>query len=88
MLRVMEEKKAASGDVIMRLVGPAAIWAITRLVEAPKVQKALKRVDRKLGSKTNRVQKRAASNRVWLAAGAAAFAIGISLLARAATRPK
>ena len=88
MLTVMEEKKAASGDVILRLVGPAAIWAITRLVETPKVQKALKRVDRKLGSKTKRVQKRAASNRVWLAAGAAAFAIGISLLARAATRPK
>jgi len=84
----MDEKKAASGDVILRLLGPAAIWAITRLVETPKVQKTLKKVDRRFDSGAKRVQKRAVSNRVWLAAGAAAFAIGISLIARAATRPK
>ena len=84
----IEDKKAATGDVILRLVGPAAIWALTRLVETPKVQKALKKVDRKVDSKTKRVQKRAASNRAWLAAGAAAFAIGISLMARAASRSK
>lgn len=88
MLWGMEEKKAVSGDMILRLVGPMAMWAITKLVDAPKVQKQLKKVDRRFGSKAKRIQKRAGTNRVWLAAGAAAFAIGVSIMARAAARPK
>ena len=88
MLSGMEEKKTVSGDMILRLVGPMAVWAITRLVETPKVQKQLKKVDRRLVSEAKQMQKRVAGNRLWLAAGAAAFAIGISLMARAAARPK
>lgn len=84
----MEQKKAMSGDVLLRLVGPVAIWAVTKLVEAQPVQKTLKKVDRRFGLEAKRVQKRATSNKIWLAAGAAAFAISVGLIARAATRPK
>jgi hypothetical protein len=79
-----------SYQVAKRLITPLAVWAMTKLLESKKVQGALQEVDaRAYVTKRNAarvIRKRAhhmKDNRVWLAAGAAAFVVGIGLMARA-----
>ncbi len=85
----MEKPKA--DQVIKSLVGPIAVWAITMLLERPAVKGALQEVDsraflqqRKAMRRVRRAGKNAVSNPMWLAAGAAAVAVGIGLMAKAA----
>jgi len=79
---------------VKRVIPPLAVWAVTKVLEIPRVRNRMRRVDeaayerRVLAKRSVRkVLRNAASNRVWLAAGAAAFALGIGLMARAG-RPK
>ncbi|HKO56156.1 MAG TPA: hypothetical protein VJ276_09780 [Thermoanaerobaculia bacterium] len=80
------EKKALSGDAVIRLATPVVVWALTRLVEAPRVQKALKRVDKKTDSKAKAAKRNAKSNRAFVTAGAAALVLGLGLIARGAAK--
>ena len=76
--------------VVKRLVTPLTVWALTRLLETKRAKKTLQKVDahayltsRNAGKAIQRRVRNARDNRVWLAAGAAAFAVGIGLVARA-----
>jgi hypothetical protein len=68
------------------MIPPLAVWAVGKVLEVPKVQRALHKVDAKFSAEKRTVRKRAKSNGAWLAAGAAAFLLGISCMARAAKR--
>ncbi|HEY8131515.1 MAG TPA: hypothetical protein VII12_06450 [Thermoanaerobaculia bacterium] len=79
---------------IQRLIAPLAVWAIGRALTTPKAQSALKELDsrtyvqkRKAIRSFKRAGRNAASRPAWLAAGAAAIAVGIGLMAKA-TRGK
>ena len=78
--------KPRSHDVIERMIPPLAVWVVGKVLEAPRVQRALHKVDRKLEAKTRSAERRATHHRAWLAAGAAAFVVGIGCMARAAKR--
>jgi len=84
-------KQPASHQAIKQLIPPLAAWVIGKLLEAPQVKGALHEVDARAYVKkrdvmrtVRRAGRNAASNRVWLAAGAAAIVIGIGLMAKAA----
>jgi hypothetical protein len=86
-------KQRASEIVISRLAGPIAVWAVTQLLQRPSVKGALREVDSRALEQTKkakrgirRARENALSNPVWLIAGAAAIAVGIGLIARAASR--
>lgn len=86
--------KPASHHVINRLIPPLAVWAVGKLLEAPNVKSALQEVDsrayikkRDMSRSVKRATKNAADNAGWLAAGVAAIAVGIGLMAKA-TRKK
>ena len=78
--------KPRSHDVIQRMIPPLAVWAVGKMLEVPNVQRALHKVDRKLYAEKKTVTKRAKHHGAWLAAGAAAFIVGIGCMARAAKR--
>jgi hypothetical protein len=76
--------------VVKRLITPVTVWALTRLLETKRAKKTLQHVDarayvtRKNAAKA--IQRRVRNvrdNRVWLVAGAAAFALGIGMMVRA-----
>ena len=76
--------------VAKRLVTPLTVWALTRLLESKRAKKTLQKVDaqayvasRHAGKAIQRRIRNVRDNRVLLAAGAAAFAVGIGLMARA-----
>jgi hypothetical protein len=80
-----------SHRVIKWLIPPLAIWAVSKALEAPAAKGALREIDsrayiqkRKTVRSMKRVGKNAASNPAWVAAGAAAIAVGIGLMAKAA----
>jgi hypothetical protein len=82
--------KPKTDAVIKRLVAPLTMWALTRLLETKRARKTLQKVDaRAYATRQNAakaIQRRvdnARDNWVWLATGAAAFAVGIVLMARA-----
>lgn len=75
-----------SHDVIQRMIPPLTVWMVEKVLEVPRVQDALHRVDRKFEAKKQKAERRAVNHRAWLAAGAAAFVVGIGCLARAAKR--
>ena len=82
--------KLRTDVVLKRLVTPLTVWALTRLIESKRAKKTLQKVDAhayvtsvNAGKAIQRRVRNARDNRVWLAAGAAAFALGIGLLARA-----
>jgi hypothetical protein len=77
--------------VVGRVVPAIAMWGIARLLAMPKVIKASQKLDRKADKKKDRMMRsirkagdNARGNPGWLAAGAAAFALGVGLFARAA----
>src|SRR5256885_1714277 len=57
--------------MLKRIVAPLAVWAVTKVLETPRVKGAVARVDRKLYKKRRKVARNAMKNRVWLAAGKA-----------------
>ncbi len=84
-------EKPKTDQMIKSLIGPLAIWAITMLLERPAVKGALEEVDshaflqqRKALRRARRAGKNLLSNPAWLAAGAAAVAVGIGLMAKGA----
>ena len=83
--------KETSHRLIKRLIPLLAIWGVTKVLETPSVKGALREADsrayvrqRKVMRSVKRAGKNAASNPAWLAAGAAAIAVGIGLMAKAA----
>jgi len=78
--------KSFSHDVIQRMIPPLTVWMVGKVLDVPRVQDALHHVDRKFDSKKRKVERHAGNHRAWLAAGAAAFVVGIGCLARAAKR--
>ena len=78
--------KPRSHDVLERMIPPLAVWAVGKMLGVPKVQRALQKVDKKLYAEKRTAGKRAKNNGAWLAAGAAAFLLGIGFMARAAKR--
>lgn len=87
-------KHSGSHQAIKSLIPPLAAWVIGKILEAPRVKGALQEVDSRafVGKRSamrsvRRAGRNAASNPAWLAAGAAAIAVGISLMAKA-TRGK
>jgi hypothetical protein len=86
--------KTGTHQWIHRLIPPLAVWVIGKALATPKAQGALKELDsRAYVQKRNAIRsvkragRNAASKPVWLAAGAAAIAVGIGLMAKA-TRGK
>jgi hypothetical protein len=85
-------ERVTTDQVIKSLIPALAAWILTLIIEKPKVKGVLQEIDahtflkqRKAMRSVKRAGKNAASNRAWLAAGAAAMAIGIGLMAKAAT---
>jgi hypothetical protein len=86
--------KPKSHHVIKRLIPPLTVWAVGKLLETKEVRGALQDVDsrayvkkRHVAKSVRRASKNAADNAGWLAAGVAAIAVGIGLMAKA-TRKK
>jgi len=75
--------KPRSHDVIQRMIPPLAVWAVGKMLEVPRVQRALHDVDRKFYAKKRDAERHVSNNRAWFAAGAAVLIVGISLMARA-----
>jgi hypothetical protein len=83
-----------SHHLIMRAITPLAVWAVTKLLDTPRVKDKLQEADartfiakRGATRSLQRLGRNAANNRAWLAGGAAAIALGIGMIGRAA-RPK
>ena len=84
-------ENSRSERVIKSLIAPIAVWAVAQILERPDVKARLQEVDshaflkqRKALRSLGRAKKNAMANGAWLAAGAAAFALGIGLMAKAA----
>lgn len=87
-------KQPAAHQAIKQLIPPLAAWVVGKLLDSPKVKGTLQEVDarafvkkREAMRSVRRLGRNAASNRAWVAAGAAAIIIGIALMAKA-TRGK
>ncbi len=83
-------ERTRSHQVIKRVIPLLAIWAVSRVLETPNVRGALQEVDsrayiqkRRVMRSVKRAGRNAASNPAWLAAGAAAIAVGIGIIAKA-----
>jgi len=86
----MALKKTNSHTMLKRIVAPLTVWAVTKVLEAPRVKDAMGEVDRKFHKRRKEVGRslvRASSNamrqRVWLAAGVAAIVTGVGMMAKA-----
>jgi len=83
-----------SHHLIKRMIAPFAVWAVTKILETPTVKEKLQEVDAQTFKKKRdakralrRAGRNASKNRRWLAAGAAAVAVGLGMMAKS-TRPK
>jgi hypothetical protein len=88
------KQQSGSHRAIKQLIPPLAAWVLGKLLETPKAKGALEEADayavigkRRAMRSVRRLGRNAASNRAWVAAGVAAIAIGIGLMAKA-TRGK
>ena len=84
-------ERTRTHQIIKSLIPPLAMWAVSKVLETPKVKGAVQEVDaraylreRRALRSVKRAGRNAASNPAWLAAGAAAIAVGIGLMAKAA----
>ena len=82
----MDRDRPVAADVLMKVIPPLAAWAVTKLLERPKVKEALERVDRAGEARVKKAKKNASANRMWIAAGAAAFVVCLGLIANAARK--
>jgi hypothetical protein len=83
--------KVERDAVLMKLVAPVAIWALGQIFAVPRIEKSTARFDRAAHKQQERAlkslrrtRKNVIANRGWLAASAAAFALGIGLMSKAA----
>ena len=72
--------------LVKRLVPAVAVWAIGKALDSQRVKKRLQKVDESVYKKRRLAVHNARNNVPWLAAGAAACAIGIGMIARATKR--
>lgn len=79
--------KNSSHSMIKRMIPPITVWAIGKVLAIPRVKKRLREVDAKFYKQKREAERtvarkasNATKNRGWLAAGAAAIAIGIGLM--------
>ena len=72
--------------LVKRLVPAVAVWAIGKALDSRRVKKRLQKVDESFYKKRVVAMHNARSNVPWLAAGAAACAIGIGMIAKATKR--
>jgi hypothetical protein len=72
--------------LVKRLVPAVAVWAIGKALDSQPVKKKLAKVDEKVYRKRVIAANNARSNKQWLAAGAAACAIGLGMIAKATKR--
>ena len=72
--------------LVKRLVPVVAVWAIGKALDTPRVKRQFQKVDQKFYKKQAIVMSNARANKRWLAAGAAACAIGLGMIAKAAKR--
>ena len=82
-----------SHHLVMRMITPLAVWAVTKLLDSPSVKDKLQEVDartfvakRGAAKSLRRAGRNAANHRALLAGGAAAVAVGISMITQAARR--
>jgi len=87
-------KNNTTHTVIKRLIPPLAVWAVSKVLETPKMQDALEEVDsrayvhkRNAARAMRRAGRNVASKPAWFIAGLAAVAVGIGLMTKA-TRGK
>lgn len=80
------KRKPLTGDVLQQIIPPLTAWAVSKLLQRPRVKSALEKVDRASAARAKRARRNAAANRAWLAAGAAALVVGVGLLTRASRR--
>jgi hypothetical protein len=78
---------------VLAVVGPAAVWAVSRFLDRPKMQRKRKRVDAEVlikGHDAVKAIKKRSKNTVknpgYLAAGISTLAVAIGLLARASKK--
>lgn len=76
--------------LVKRLVPAVAMWALGKALDSRPVRKRLERIDQRVfkarisaKQRAKRKAKNARTNAAWLAAGAAAFIGGISMMAKA-----
>ena len=86
--------KSPTHTTMTRLIPPLTIWAIGKILDLPSVKGSVMELDGHAYKRRHdavrslkKGVKNARSNGTWLAAGAAAIAIGIGLMAKA-TRSK
>jgi len=72
--------------LVKRLVPAVAVWAIGKALDSQPVRKRLAKVDEKVYKKRVIATHNARQNSHWLAAGAAACAIGLGMIAKATKR--
>ena len=72
--------------LVKRLVPAVAVWAIGKALDSQRVKKRLQKVDESVYKKRVVAMHNARSNVPWLAAGAAACAIGLGMIAKATKR--
>jgi hypothetical protein len=83
--------KSPTHATMTRLIPPLTIWAIGRILDLPSVKGSVMELDGHAYKRRHEAtrsfkkgMKNARSNASWVAAGAAAIAIGIGLVAKAA----
>ena len=72
--------------LVKRLAPAVAAWAIGKALDTPRVKKRFQKVDEKIHEKRVIALDHVRGNKRWLAAGAAACAIGLGMIAKAAKR--
>jgi hypothetical protein len=87
--------KNPSKELLKRLIPALTVLAVEKILEVPKVKAAVKDVDREASRRKRRALrsietagKNAARSKALLGASAAAFALGIGLLAKAGSKKK
>lgn len=72
--------------LIKRMVPALAVWAVGKVLETPRVKARLERIDDQVFRTRKRAERKARSHKPLFAAGAAAIAIGVGLMATAAKK--
>lgn len=85
---------AKKNQIAKSVLAPLAAWAVAKVLDTKPLKGASEEADayaviaqRRATRAVRRAGRNAVNNRTWLAAGAAAIAVGIGLMAKA-TRPK
>ena len=82
----MDDRNPLTADILKKVIPPLAAWAVAKLLDRPPVRAALHKVDRASELRARRLRRNAASNRLWLVAGAAVLVVGVGLMATAARK--